>query len=395
MNPYHNLLGLLALTLAAGAAEALPAADLKLGGPEGLGFFAEKVRQHQPVTVSYIGGSITVGCGSSQYATNYYWKSRTALADAIAKRGGGKFTSTNAAIGGTGSGYGAFRVGAQVLDQNPDLLIVEFAVNDCPAKPAEARARVPDVVDGMEGIVRQALRRNPRMGIVFLYTSAAVFQRDYYAQGQVTPAVEAHHRVAQHYGCTEALTGSAIAAGLRAGTYTEKEFFPDGTHPADIGHALYAQALLEAVLPGLDQPAPAAPKALPPLLGSGHYEFARLDPIAPSAGAEGWTENRKQWNWAGVPIYTCATPGQPLAFPAKGQGIKLLFQGQVLLKWSAGDRAYTRNLNGATNMPFPALWQFPPEANPDGATITVEALPEAAGKTRGEVWGLFSIQAPQ
>lgn len=381
----RNLLGLLAMTLAVGAADALKVEDFKPVGAEGLGFFAEKVRQHQPVTISFIGGSITVGSGASQYGNNYYWKTRGALMAEIAKRGGGKVTTTNAGVGGTGSSFGAYRVGAQVLDQNPDLLVVEFAVNDASTKPA-------DIVDGMEGIVRQALRRNPKLGIVFLYTSTAAAQREFYAKGVVTPSVEADHRVAQHYGIAEAITGPLIAAGLQAGTYTEKDFFPDSVHPSDVGHALYAKALTEAILPGLDQPAPAAPKALPPLLGSGRLEYARLDPIAPAGIPDGWVQ---KGNWNGVPIWTTATPGKPLSFPAKGKEIQLIFKGQVLVKWTVGGQESSKTLNGATNMPFPASWHFPANANPDGATLTVEAVADKDGKVRGDVIGCFSLQPPQ
>ena len=45
------------------------------------------------------------------------------------------FTEINAAIGGTGSDLGVFRVQQDVLSKGPDLLFVEFAVNDGGADP--------------------------------------------------------------------------------------------------------------------------------------------------------------------------------------------------------------------------------------------------------------------
>ena len=48
-----------------------------------------------------------------------------------------KFSEINAAIGGTGSDLGVFRLKQDVLDQRPDLLFVEFAVNDGGAGPEQ------------------------------------------------------------------------------------------------------------------------------------------------------------------------------------------------------------------------------------------------------------------
>lgn len=369
--------------------------DVKLVGSENMGFFAEKVRKHEPVIIAYLGGSITVGTGSSQYGNNYYWKSRTAIIDEIKKRGGSA-ESLNVGIGGTGSIYGAYRIGSQLLVNKPDILIVEFAVNDCSGKREEALARKKEIVDGMEGIVRQALKQNPKIGIVFLYTSAATFQEEYYSKGLATPSVETHHSVALHYGIAEAITGPQIDKGLKDGTFNLKAFFPDGTHPSDIGHDLYAKALTSAILPGLDQPVPASVKALPPLLGSGKYENARLDPIVPAGSSEGWASNKKQWNWNGVEIWTSDVADKPISFIPKGEGIQLIYMGKIKVKWTVGGKENSQELTShAAGMPMPAGWTFPADNTPDGKTVSVEAVATPDGKTHGEVWGIFSIQAPQ
>ena len=378
------MLAALSAAVAGVTSNALPtAAELKLTDPANLASFAENVRRHEPVTVAYLGGSITVGAGASSYPNNYYWKSRTTIAQAIAGHGGGAFTSLNAGIGGTGSGYGAFRVGAQLLSHKPDLLIVEFAVNDGGAGPQDA-------ADGMEGIVRQALQQNPAMGIVFLYTTTAKYEQDFYAKGLLPPAVVAHHRVATHYGIAEVHAGAAVHQGIADGRFTIPTFFKDGTHPSDIGHACYAGLLSDVVCAGLEQAAPASPKPLPALLGTGRYEHARLDPIVPVGAPDGWATNSKQWNWLSVGIWTCDTADKPIVFVAKGRAIQLVYMGKIKVKWSVGGREMSQELTGAPGMPMPASWSFPAGKNPDGATVTVEAV--AGPKPHGEVWGLFSIQ---
>ena len=69
----------------------------------------------------------------------------------------------NAGIGGTGCELGAYRLAHDVLCHKPDLLFIEFAVNDN-ADPSE------QIVRTMEGIVRQAWQAEPELDICFVYT---------------------------------------------------------------------------------------------------------------------------------------------------------------------------------------------------------------------------------
>jgi len=366
--------------------------DIKLVGPENLGFFAERVRKHEHVVIGYLGGSITQGCGASQYANNYFWKSWLALNAEIKKRGG-TAAPINVAIGGTGSNYGAYRVGTQLLSKNLDLLIVEFAVNDCPGDKAAAIAAKKDMVDGVESIVRQALTKNPKMGIVFLYTSVAGFQEMYYSKGVVTPAIEAHHSVALHYGITEAITGPLIDKGLKDNSFTLRTFFPDKTHPSDVGHDLYAKTLVSAILPGFDLPAPAEPKSLPFLLGGGKYEYARLDPITTPLSSDGWALGGSRNNWPDK-VWRTETAGKPFTFKAHGKSIQLLFNGKLKVTWKSGGKDNTKELTGNPEgaFPKPGGFVFPEDANPDGEVVTVEAVPNAPAKDNGAVFGIYYLE---
>ncbi len=380
---------LLGAALTAGATaragEESSVAALKLGGLANLAYFAEKVRQKQPVVIGFIGGSITQGAGASTYGNNYYWKTRTALAQEIVKRGA-QAAIYNVAIGGTGSGYACYRAGAQLLFRKPDLLIIEFAVND---------TSDPNAAESMECLVRQALRANPRMGIVLFYTTTEKIDNESYAKGVLPRAVVLHHQVAVHYGLAEVLAGQKVSDGFKSGTYAPKTFFVDGVHPSDIGYGVYATLLTEALLPMFDLPAPAAePAALPALLGKGALEYARLEAAEPQGTPEGWVNNPKAGNWYEVGIWVCDQPGKPLVFRAKGEGIQIVFQGKIKIRWTVGGKEHTQELTGRSNMPMPGSWMFPKDANPDQADITAEAVPDASGKAHGEVWGLFSVQQP-
>ena len=81
------------------------------------------------VRIAYLGGSITAQEG---------WRPKTLkwFRDQFPTA---KVEGINAAIGGTGSDLGVFRLKHDVLDHDPDLLFVEFAVNDAPRLSASRR----------------------------------------------------------------------------------------------------------------------------------------------------------------------------------------------------------------------------------------------------------------
>ena len=236
-----------------------------------MGFLAEKLRQGESISAGFLGGSITQGSGASSHSKCYYWLTRTWLSKEAEKRGSSS-KSLLAAVGGTNSTYGAFRVGGQLLDKDIDLLIIEFAVNDYSSKEAAA---------AMEGIVRQAWTRNPQMGIVFLYTTSNRINQTHYAKGDMPPSVRQHHQIAEHYGIVEVNAGKAAATAITDGDYSSQEFFKDGTHPTDIGHAFYAKHLQEALLPLLDLPMPTETPILPVPIVSDRFEYARMLPLSP------------------------------------------------------------------------------------------------------------------
>ena len=120
---------------------------------EGIGQTLAKLEAGKPVTVAYLGGSITEMNGWRNMTTDWL---RKAWPQA-------KVMEVHAAIGGTGSDLGVFRLGHDVLAKNPDLLFVEFATNDS-GKPAE------EIWRNFDGIVQQTWAKNPKTDIVFVYT---------------------------------------------------------------------------------------------------------------------------------------------------------------------------------------------------------------------------------
>ena len=85
----------------------------------------ERAARGEEITVGVLGGSITQGCLASKqencYASRVYqwWSSHFPKVNFI-----------NAGIGGTTSQFGVARVEEDLLRFQPDLVFVEFSVND-------------------------------------------------------------------------------------------------------------------------------------------------------------------------------------------------------------------------------------------------------------------------
>ena len=137
------LLNFSTVCFSSGKTEECEPKDLK--ARNGLPNFFQKAIQGDTIKVAYLGGSITAQDGWREYSLEWLNKQFPKS----------RFTEVNAAIGGTGSDFGVFRLHDQVLKYNPDLVFVEFAVND-------GSTPTDKVIRAMEGIVRQIWQYNPK-----------------------------------------------------------------------------------------------------------------------------------------------------------------------------------------------------------------------------------------
>jgi lysophospholipase L1-like esterase len=249
----------------------------------GLGNVLAKLEAGQEVRIAYFGGSITAANG---------WRPKS-LAWFQQNFPKAKVQEINAAIGGTGSDLGVFRYQQDVLQHKPDLVFVEFSVNDGGAPPES-------IERSMEGIVRQTWRADPAIDLCFVYTFVVGYAKD--LDGGVCPqATSAHERIAQHYGIPSINVALRVAESGREGRLVfkaEKDdkspqlagkliFSNDGVHPLDAGHELYVQVIREA-MPEIQKQSKARPHELKTPLRSDNWEKAKLVPV---------TEKMLQGNW--------------------------------------------------------------------------------------------------
>jgi lysophospholipase L1-like esterase len=290
----------------------------------GLPYFFGKIGRHRPMLVAYLGGSIT------EAAQGYRSQS---LAWMRQHYPGVTFSELAAGVGGTGSDLGAFRLGMQVLPSRPDLVFVEFAVNDAHMDTALVHA-------SMEGIVRQILRQDPRTGICFLYTMTA----DMYpmlSSGRLPPAARAMEDIAAHYGIPTIDLCSGIVAIADKGQMVWKGrpedfpgrivFSPDNVHPySSTGHRLYTEAIARslermAVMSIGTRHPPHPLRGLPPPITPDNWEAAHMVPADRVTRTGSWDTVNREDAAAGrfIPmpfsrLWRSGAPGAALSFSFTG-----------------------------------------------------------------------------
>lgn len=205
----------------------------------GLPIVSKKLRKGEPLTVAFLGGSITEAPGYRVQFEEWLKETYPSI----------KLQTVNAGVGGTGSDLGVVRVDKQVLSQNPDLIFVEFAVNDATTDSLQ-------IVRSMEGIVRKIKKHSNKADICFLYTTNKAQQETILA-GNHWRSARIMEQVATNYGIPSVSMDFAVAAllrqnklvmhGLKDVDYGSKIIFTrDGTHPSQEGHRVYTQSLSKA-----------------------------------------------------------------------------------------------------------------------------------------------------
>ena len=268
--------------------------------------------------VAFMGGSITEMDGF-----------RPMICESLKKRfPATDFEFVNAGIASTCSTTGAFRLESDVLAGTPpDLLFVEFAVND----DQDAAHTRTECIRGLEGIVRHARRVNPKMDIVVTYFVNEGMLKTLQSGG--TPlTVEAHEAVAKHYAVPTIHLAAEVAAEITAEKLTWQQY--GGVHPAPFGNAICARMIDElfsrawaSALP--EDTAPIAhptPQPLDPL----NYEAGRFIDPKLAQSKSGWTLGVPDWKslpgdkrgrFTSIPMLCATEPGVEATLDFEGAAI--------------------------------------------------------------------------
>ena len=185
--------------------------------------FAEKLEKSEPVTVAFLGGSITNMEGWRALVCNYLTKTYTQT----------KFKFINAGIPSLGSLPHAFRLQRDVLDSGKiDLLFVESAVNDHANKTAEQTQR-----RALEGIIRHALNKNPKTNIVLMAFADEDKNNDF-DNCKMPVEVKVHSDLAEYYHLPFINLALEVDKRIANKEFTWADDFKN-LHPSPFGQQLY------------------------------------------------------------------------------------------------------------------------------------------------------------
>ena len=253
-------------------------AILETGNNFRLSRFLSKCRAGEPVSIGFIGGSITAGAVATSLPSRYssrfcgFLRQTFPLAHIV---------ELNAGVSATNSRFGCSRVQQDLLDGRPDMVVIEFAVNDDPADPAGAAAAI-------EGLIRRSLQ-DPDVPVLLFQTMNS--NGDTLIQG-------VHARIARHYSLPVISYRDACWPLIEAGILPWSELEADNLHPNDKGHLVGGYLLydfLKRAAFAIDS-SPDGPVAIPPFLASDLYQHAG---ILASGTALLEVRERQGWDLAG------------------------------------------------------------------------------------------------
>lgn len=176
----------------------------------------------ESLVIGFLGGSITQGSLSSTpkncyaYLVYEWWKKSFPNA---------AFSFVNGGIGGTTSHYGGARAWKDVLCYRPDIVTVDFSVNDDANEFFE---------ETYEGTLRRLLAAPSAPAVV-------VLNNVFYDTGK--NAQDYHNRIADHYGIPHVSIKDTIFPDVESGKIVRADITPDNLHPNDKGHRLVADEI--------------------------------------------------------------------------------------------------------------------------------------------------------
>ena len=213
------------------------------------------------LTVVWFGGSLTWGANATDpNLTSFRGRMNERFLKNYPKA---HWTFVDSAIGGVGSQMAVFRVDRDVVSKNPDLVFVDFSVNDGLDASGDLAS------ESAEGAVRRILERTKAAVVpVIMPLRKYVVEPNEQALRRRTE----HLALARHYGLPVGDVLGEMRAMNAAGKLNLDEVwlkeFGDNSHPYDSGYALYADIVWRQVIA---HPSSARLAELPPPIGRNVY----------------------------------------------------------------------------------------------------------------------------
>lgn len=204
---------------------------VSMGNPSRIIDVMNRAKTGKDVTLAYIGGSITQGAGAIPINSSCYaYKSFMGFKNRFGKNSNVNFIK--AGVGGTPSELGMIRFDRDVIrgKQFPDIVVVEFAVNDY---GDETKG------DCYESLVRKILKLPNNPAVILLFS---VFANDENLQTRLAPVGKLYDL--PMVSILDAVTPQFKISDEEGRVLTKNQFFYDIYHPQNIGHRIMSDCII-------------------------------------------------------------------------------------------------------------------------------------------------------
>ena len=215
--------------------EALKESEVSLGNNLRLKRVIAQAQRGEAITIATVGGSITEGALASGYEECWAMQFRSKFGEAYGTEGGANVALVNSGVGGTPSPFGYMRYGRDVLervpetdpDGYPDLVVIEYAVNDW-AEPTKCRC--------YESMVKEILEQPNAPAVILLFSAR---NDGWNVQNEL-------QKIGERYDLMMVSVRDGIYPHLDK-DFPKNNFYKDEYHPNSTGHGMMADALMQAV----------------------------------------------------------------------------------------------------------------------------------------------------
>ena len=288
------------------------------GNTERIAKVLKKAENGQPVTLGYLGGSITQGSLSSTPDTCYaamttkWWREQYPQTE---------FTYVNGGIGGTTSQFGAARVESDILAYEPDFVIIEFSVNDDNSLFFR---------ETYEGLVRKVYTSKTAPAVLLVHNI-------FYEDGR--NAQDQHETIGRYYNIPCVSMKTSVYQSIAHGKIAVRDVTPDDLHPNDAGHALLANLItnfLEKVqkedVPAVTDVTRKAEELPKPITANAYQNSVRYQVYNSAPVLKGFTaDTEEQWHITDIfkRGFIGKKAGDAITFEIEGTGIAVQYRKSV------------------------------------------------------------------
>ena len=324
-----------------------------MGNVDRLAAKLEAAEQGEKLTLAYLGGSITEGKNYSSPYTSY-------IKNTFAK---GQFTEVNAGLSGTSSVVGLVRSESNILSSKPDIVFIEFSVNDH-----------EDILykKSFESLVKKILSQpNDPAVIILINRSKGGFS----TQEQMAP-------IGRNFNVPVISMDDALSGAFKSGFLKPDDYFTDEYHPHAKGGQLVADCLAYFTRQAMKTENRGDGYTIPTtaVYGTEYESCVNTDPGKLANFSAGSFKSVSGYGGGKLPFgYENTKNGNdPMTFTAEGKGLIIVFKanssgmGNIIVTVNGKETKISGNKLYTWGGPDAELGYYQPESGELNVSIRME-----------------------